>query len=110
MYKTMLSGKLHGFPVTERNIDYEGSCVIDPKLLESVGIEQYEQIHIYNITNGNRFITYAIAGEPGSRDIKVQGVAAHLCFPGDSLIICSYVTKDMERSYSSSTKPNILEY
>ena len=73
----MLKCKLHRACVTHAELDYEGSCAIDSKLLELANILEYEQIQIYNVTNGERFTTYAIRAEPGSGIISVNGAAAH---------------------------------
>lgn len=86
----MLKAKLHRVTVTHSELEYEGSCAIDKKLLETAGIFAYEQLHIYNITNGERFVTYAIEAEAGSGIISVNGAAAHLANPGDLIIICTY--------------------
>ena len=88
----MLKAKLHRVSVTHAELEYEGSCAIDDELLERSGIREYEQIQIYNITNGNRFTTYAIRAEKHSGIISVNGAAAHLAAPGDLLIICSYAS------------------
>jgi len=90
MLQTVLKAKLHRACVTHAELDYEGSCAIDEELLEAAGIHEYEQIHIYNITNGERLVTYAIRAEAGSRIISVNGAAAHKANPGDRIIICSY--------------------
>ncbi|MGP3593585.1 aspartate 1-decarboxylase [Vagococcus sp. WN89Y] len=91
MIRTMLQGKLHRVKVTQADLHYEGSCAIDQDFLEAAGILEYEAIDIYNVTNGKRFSTYAIAGERGSRIISVNGAAAHCADVGDILIIASYV-------------------
>ena len=83
MYITLLKAKLHRARVTHSELDYEGSCAIDARLLDAAGIREYEQIHIYNIANGERFTTYAIRAEPGSRVISINGAAAHKASPGD---------------------------
>jgi aspartate 1-decarboxylase len=90
MQLTLLKAKLHQARVTHAEPDYDGSCAIDEKLLELSGIIPFEQIHIYNISNGERFITYAIRAEAGSGIISVNGAAAHKASPGDSVIICAY--------------------
>lgn len=91
MIRTMLQGKLHRVKVTQADLHYEGSCAIDQDFLEAAGILEYEAIDIYNVTNGKRFSTYAIAGERGSKIISVNGAAAHCAAVGDILIIASYV-------------------
>ncbi len=92
MQCTMLKAKLHRARVTHAELDYEGSCAIDGELLDLAGILEYEQIQIYNVTNGERFTTYAIRAEDGSRMISVNGAAAHKAGVGDRLIICAYAS------------------
>lgn len=91
MQTIMLKGKLHQARVTHSVLEYEGSCAIDQDFLDAAGILEYEQIQIYNVDNGERFTTYAIAGERGSRIISVNGAAARKAGVGDRLIICAYV-------------------
>jgi len=90
MQRTMLQAKLHRVRVTQSELHYEGSCAIDDDLLEASGIKEYQQIDIYNVSNGERFSTYAIRAERGSRTISVNGAAAHKANPGDILIIAAY--------------------
>jgi aspartate 1-decarboxylase len=90
MQRTMLKSKLHRVHVTHSELHYEGSCAIDEILLEAANISEYEQIHLYNVTNGERFSTYAILAERGSGIISVNGAAAHKAAPGDIMIIASY--------------------
>lgn len=90
MQRTMLKSKLHRVHVTHSELHYEGSCAIDENLLETANISEYEQIHLYNVTNGERFSTYAILAERGSGIISVNGAAAHKAAPGDIMIIASY--------------------
>ena len=90
MQLTLLQAKLHRARVTHAQMDYEGSCAIDGSLLDAAGILAYEQLHIYNVSNGERFTTYAIRAEPGSGIISVNGAAAHRAVPDDRVIICTY--------------------
>ena len=90
MQLTLLKAKIHRASVTHAELHYEGSCAIDGRLLDVSGIREYEQVHIFNINNGARFVTYAIRGEEGSGVISVNGAAAHLAGPGDLVIICAY--------------------
>lgn len=90
MQRTMLKSKLHRVCVTHAELHYEGSCAIDEALLDVADIKEYEQISIYNVTNGERFSTYAILGERNSGIISVNGAAAHKANVGDILIIASY--------------------
>ena len=90
MQRTMLKSKIHRVTCTHCEVHYEGSCVIDQNLLDAADIREYQQIDIYNVNNGQRFTTYAIAGQRGSGMISVNGAAARLAAPGDLLIIASY--------------------
>ncbi len=90
MQRIMLKSKLHRVRVTQSELHYEGSCAIDEDLLDAADIKEYQQIDIYNVTNGERFTTYAIRGERGSGMISVNGAAAHKADPGDILIIATY--------------------
>lgn len=92
MQRTMLKSKLHRVHVTHSELHYEGSCAIDEVLLEAANIREYEQINIYNVTNGERFSTYAIRAERNSGIISVNGAAAHKAHPKDIIIIASYAT------------------
>lgn len=90
MQTIMLKAKLHMARVTHAVLNYEGSCAIDGDLLDMAGIRENEQVQIYNVENGERFTTYAIRGEEGSKMISINGAAAHLAGPGHRVIICSY--------------------
>ena len=90
MQRIMLKAKLHRVHVTHSELHYEGSCAIDDDLLEAADIREYQQIDIYNVTNGERFTTYAIRAQRGSGLISVNGAAAHKANPGDILIIATY--------------------
>lgn len=94
MQLTLLKAKLHQARVTHAVPDYEGSCAIGGDLLDMAGIREYEQIQIYNVSNGERFTTYAIRGEEGSGIISVNGAAAHKASVGDVVIICAYAQFD----------------
>lgn len=104
MNTTMLKGKLHRVTVTHSELEYEGSCAIDSHLLETVGIREYEQIEIYNVTNGERFTTYAILAEENSGVISINGAAAHKADPGDIIIICAYVGLNQQELVSFKPK------
>ncbi len=92
MQRVMLKSKLHRVHVTHAELHYEGSCAIDDDLLDAADIKEYQQIEIYNVTNGERFTTYAIRGQRGSGVISVNGAAAHKASPGDLLIIVTYAS------------------
>ena len=106
MQVTLLKAKLHKAHVTHAELEYEGSCAIDSALLQAAGIQEYEQIHIYNINNGERFITYAIRAEAGSGIISVNGAAAHKANPGDRVIICAYA--QLAQHEATAFKPKLV--
>jgi len=90
MFRTLLKSKIHRVAVTHCELHYEGSCAIDENLLEAANIAENEQIHIWNINNGERFVTYAIKGERGSGMISVNGSAARRASNGDLIIIAAF--------------------
>lgn len=94
----MLTGKLHRARVTDCNIDYEGSVEIDENLMDEVGLKTYEQVHIYDINNGNRIITYVIPGKRGGGKISVNGAAARQVETNDRIIIAAYGIIDVEKA------------
>ncbi|WP_305909183.1 aspartate 1-decarboxylase [Methylomarinum sp. Ch1-1] len=108
MQTTMLKAKLHRASVTHSELDYEGSCAIDGKILDFSGIREYEQIQIYNVNNGERFTTYAIRAEEGSGIFSVNGAAARLACPGDLIIVCSFVLLDEKEL--ASYKPTLVYF
>ena len=106
MQLTVLKCKLHRACVTHAELDYEGSCAIDRDLLDLAGILPYEQIQIYNVTNGERLTTYAIEAARGSRVISINGAAAHKASPGDRVIICAYAVLD--QAEAAQFKPKLV--
>ena len=106
MQHTMLKTKLHRARVTHAELEYEGSCAIDADLLDASGIREYEQIHIYNITNGERFTTYAIRAEAGSGIVSINGAAARKASVNDLVIICAYV--GIEQEALADFKPTLI--
>lgn len=106
MQLTLLKCKLHRVCVTHAELDYEGSCAIDEELMRCAGIREYEQLHVYNLANGERFTTYAIRAEAGSRVISINGAAAHKASPGDRLIICCYA--GMSEQEAALFKPTLV--
>lgn len=88
--RIMCKSKIHRATVTDANLNYVGSITIDSELMKLANILPYEQVHVVNVTNGARFETYAIEGEPGSGEICLNGAAARLAHPGDLVIIISY--------------------
>lgn len=100
----MLKSKIHRAKVTGVFQHYEGSITIDKNLMEKVSILPFEQVEVYNITNGSRFTTYAIEGKKG--EILINGAAAHLAKEGDLVIICAYILLDEEEA--KNFKPRII--
>lgn len=92
MQLNMLKGKIHRATVTHAELHYEGSIAIDGNLLDAAGMREYEQIHAWNVNNGERFVTYALRAEEGSGIISVNGSAAHRAQPGDLIIIAAFVS------------------
>ena len=93
---SICKSKIHRATVTDANVDYVGSITIDLDLMERSGIKQGELVHVWNVANGNRFETYAIPGPKRSGTICINGAAAHLCKPGDKVIIVAFVLTDEE--------------
>jgi len=94
MQRTLLKSKIHRATVTDADLAYPGSITLDPVLMEAADLVHHERVEIYNVTNGERFATYAIPGTPGKGEVVLNGAAAHLVSPGDIVIICSYATYD----------------
>lgn len=106
MFRTLLKSKIHRVAVTDCELHYEGSCAIDEDLLDAANLAENEQVHIWNINNGERFVTYAIRGERGSGIISVNGSAARRASVGDLIIIAAFglVPEDQVKSY----KPKLV--
>ena len=102
--RTMMSGKIHRATVTEANLDYEGSITLDPDLMEAAGILPYEQVHVVDVTNGARLETYAIRGQRGSREVCINGAAAHLVHRGDTVIVIAYQQVDDEAAREAAPR------
>lgn len=88
--RTVLKSKIHRARVTEADLHYEGSITIDPNLMEAADVLPYEQVHVLDVDNGARLTTYAIEGARGSGEICINGAAARLVSPGDTVIILTY--------------------
>ena len=88
--RSFLHSKIHRARVTEANVDYVGSVTIDEALLEAADIKEFEQVHIVDVTNGNRLVTYAIKGKRDSGVIGINGAAAHLVQEGDVVILMTF--------------------
>ncbi|KPK48671.1 MAG: aspartate decarboxylase [Thiotrichales bacterium SG8_50] len=106
MKRYFLKSKLHRVTVTHSELDYEGSVAIDGRLLDAADIREYEQLEVYNVTNGERFGTYAIRAEDGSGIISVNGAAAHKADPADVIILCTYA--EVEEKELAGFKPRLV--
>lgn len=106
MQRKMLKGKIHRATITEANLHYQGSVTIDADLMEAADLIEYEQVEVWNITNGNRFSTYAIAGKRGSGTICINGAAAHKAKEGELVIIAGFGW--MSEEEASRHKPKIV--
>ncbi len=106
MLFSMLKSKIHRAVVTETNIDYVGSITIDEDLMQIVGIFPFEEVHVWNLTNGSRLVTYAIVAEKGSGVICLNGAGAHLNRVGDRVIIAAFAAMNEEEVKKS--KPRIV--
>lgn len=94
----MFKSKIHRATVTHADLDYEGSVTIDQDLLDRASILPHEEIHIWNVTNGSRLMTYALAGPRGSGAICVNGAAAHVTRPGDLVILATFAQMPAEEA------------
>jgi aspartate 1-decarboxylase len=101
MLLNLLKAKIHRATVTDANVAYEGSLTVDRELLDASGICVHEQVHVVDVDNGQRFVTYIIEGEPGSGVMCVNGAAARLVSPGDRVIVIAYchVTAEEARTH-----------
>ncbi|MDM7324375.1 MAG: aspartate 1-decarboxylase [Thermus sp.] len=102
----MFHAKIHRATVTHADLHYVGSVTVDQDLLEAAGILPYEQVDIYDITNGARLTTYALPGERGSGIVQVNGAAAHLVRPGDLVILVAYGI--FEEEEAKRLKPTVV--
>jgi len=96
MKRIVLKSKIHRATVTDTNSEYDGSLTLDGILMREGDLIPYEQIQVYNITNGERFTTYLIKGRDGSGEVVVNGAAAKKARTGDKVIIAAYATMDQD--------------
>jgi aspartate 1-decarboxylase len=94
MQRTLLKSKIHRATVTDANLHYQGSVTVDPLLMQAADLLPWERVEIYNVTNGERFATYAIPGAPGAGEIVINGAAAHKARRGDLVILATYAAYD----------------
>ena len=102
--RIMLKSKIHRATVTGADVNYEGSITLDRVLMEAADIAPYEQVHVLDVDNGARLVTYVIEGEPGSGQVIINGAAARLVNRGDSVIVISYceVPEEQVRTHRPS--------
>ena len=98
----VMRSKIHRATVTEADVDYVGSISIDSELMQAAGIEEWEKVHVLDVTNGSRLETYAIKAPAGSGKICINGAAAHLVHPGDLVILLTFegIPNDQIDAYS----------
>ena len=105
----IMNSKIHRATVTDANLNYIGSVTIDEDWMDEVGILTNQQVHIVNINNGERLITYAIPGERGSGVVCLNGAAAHKAKIGDKVIIIAYATMDYEEAKTHNPKIKFID-
>lgn len=106
MFLHLLKGKIHRAIITGANLDYEGSITIDQDLMDAAKILPFEQVSVWNVSNGNRLTTYALPGERGSGVIETNGACCHLCGKGDIVIIATFC--EVESLQATNWKPLVV--
>jgi aspartate 1-decarboxylase len=104
--RSLFKSKIHRATVTDADLDYEGSITIDEQLMRAADILQYEHVHVWNVANGSRIETYALAGAPGSGVICLNGAAARHAQPGDKVIIATFA--DVDEAEAKAWKPVVV--
>jgi aspartate 1-decarboxylase len=104
--RVMLKSKIHRATVTGADVNYEGSITLDPVLMQAADILPYEQLHVVDVNNGARLVTYAIAGAPNSGDVILNGAAARLVNVGDIVIVISY--RDVPEDELRAHQPRLV--
>lgn len=104
--RRLLKSKIHRATVTEANVDYDGSITIDQNLLTAADLVPFEAVHVWNVTRGTRFETYAITAPPGSGVICINGAAAHLASAGELVIIASFI--DVPENELAGHEPKLI--
>ncbi|NLO90714.1 MAG: aspartate 1-decarboxylase [Elusimicrobia bacterium] len=106
MRRTMLKSKIHRVPVTQCDLNYNGSITIDRALCKKAGLLEFEKVDVYNCNTGARFSTYVLLGRKGQ--LCINGAAARLAHPGDRVIIASYA--DFDEAECAAHKPVVLTF
>jgi len=104
--RIMLKSKIHRATVTGADVNYEGSVTLDPELMRAADILPYEQVHVVDVDNGARLVTYAIEGTAGKGEVVLNGAAARLVNPGDIVIVIAY--QDVADEDAASHKPRLV--
>jgi len=104
--RSMLKSKIHRATVTGANVNYEGSITLDPVLMEAADILPFEQVHVLDVNNGARLVTYAIQGTPGAGEVVLNGAAARLVEEGDTVIVITY--KDVPEEQARDHRPSLV--
>jgi aspartate 1-decarboxylase len=106
MRRFMLKSKIHRATITQADVNYQGSLTLDANLLKAADMVEFEEVHVWNVTRGSRFHTYAMVGDPGSGIVCVNGAAALLVQPGDLIIVATFTMLDAEEL--AGFKPTIV--
>jgi len=106
MQRTLLKSKIHRATVTDADLHYQGSVKVDPLLMAAADLLPHERVEIYNVTNGERFATYVIAGTPGRGEVVINGAAAHKARRGDLVILASYAA--YEEAEAQRHEPRVV--
>ena len=109
MLRTVCKSKLHRATVTDANLQYAGSVTLDAQLMKAADLAPYEQVHIVDVDNGARIVTYCIEGPPGSGTVCINGAAARLIAAGDKVIILSYAQVTPEELDTLAPKIVLLD-
>ena len=102
----LFKSKIHRASVTHADLDYEGSVTISQELMEAAQILEHEQVHIWNVTQGTRLVTYALRGDADSGVICINGAAAHLANPGDKVILATFA--EVEAEAAQGWQPTVV--
>lgn len=106
MKRRMFLGKIHRAVVTHADVHYEGSVTIDTDLMDAAGMLEHEEVHIWNVTQGTRLVTYTLKGPRGSGVVCINGAAAHLMSPGDLVILATF--GDMDEAEARTHEPKVV--
>jgi aspartate 1-decarboxylase len=106
MRRHLMKSKIHRATITSADLHYEGSLTLDPDLMAAADLVEYEEIHVVNVNNGQRLVTYVISGVPGSGTVQLNGAAARLGMAGDLVILIAY--GDVDDSERVAFQPAVV--